>query len=202
MRAKKRARWARLFGAQFAVVTLFRKVLDLRPPSSLLSRGLPITKSMDMLRRSGACANSSSYLSRQKTRFAEARTCEVKRHFHISYNAPYFPPPPTPPQILHNLCFSFLLGITAVPREIENNAYAKFWGAKKVHYGKCGSGVYGNSFYRLEHNFVYYLCFLAILSTRERYDSMKMFTCFNLTSRVPKQSGMLSHCVVVRVTTL
>ena len=38
------------------------------------------------------------------------------------------------PQILHNLCFSFLLGITAVPREIENNAYAKFWGANKVPY--------------------------------------------------------------------
>ena len=35
-------------------------------------------------------------------------------------------PPPTPrPQILHNLCFLTLLGITAVPREIENNAYAK-----------------------------------------------------------------------------
>ena len=32
------------------------------------------------------------------------------------------------PKILHNLCFSFLLGITAIPREIENNAYAKFWG--------------------------------------------------------------------------
>ena len=141
MRAKKRAKWARLFDAQFGVVTLFRKVLDLRPPPSLLSRGLPITKSIDMLRRSGACANSSSYLSRWKTRFAEARTCEVKRHFHISYNAPYLPP-----KILHNLCFSFLLGITAVPREIENNAYAKFWGAKKVHYGKCGRGVYGNSF--------------------------------------------------------
>ena len=30
--------------------------------------------------------------------------------------------------MLHNLCFSFLLGITAVSREIENNAYAKFWG--------------------------------------------------------------------------
>ena len=29
--------------------------------------------------------------------------------------------------LLHNLCFSFLLGITAVQREIENNAYAKFW---------------------------------------------------------------------------
>jgi len=51
-------------------------------------------------------------------------------------------PPPSSPQILHNLCFSFLLGITAVPREIENNAYAKFWGANKVRYGKCGSGVW------------------------------------------------------------
>ena len=42
---------------------------------------------------------------------------------------------------LHNLRFSFLLGITAVPIEIENNAYAKFWRANKVHYMKCGSGV-------------------------------------------------------------
>ena len=105
MRAKKRAKWARLFGAQFAVVTLFRKVLDLRPPPSLLSRGLPITKSMDMFRHSGACANCYSYLSRWKTRFAEARTCEVKRHFHISYNAPYFPPPP-PPQ--KKFCITFV----------------------------------------------------------------------------------------------
>ena len=43
-----------------------------------------------------------------------------------------FAPPPPPPQILHNLCFSFLLGITAVLREIENDAYVKFWGANKV----------------------------------------------------------------------
>ena len=43
------------------------------------------------------------------------------RHYHISHNAPYLPL-----QILHNLCFSFLLGITAVPREIKSNAYAKF----------------------------------------------------------------------------
>ena len=28
---------------------------------------------------------------------------------------------------MHNLCLSFFLGITAVPREIESNAYAKFW---------------------------------------------------------------------------
>ena len=33
-----------------------------------------------------------------------------------------------PPSNLQNLCFSFLLGITAVQREIENDAYAKFLG--------------------------------------------------------------------------
>ena len=40
---------------------------------------------------------------------------------HISHNAPYLPP-----KILHNLCFSFLLGITAVLRDIENNDYVHF----------------------------------------------------------------------------
>ena len=55
----------------------------------------------------------------------------IIRHFHISHNATYLFPPPPP----------FLLGITAVQREIENNAYAKFWAANKVHYGKCESGV-------------------------------------------------------------
>ena len=44
------------------------------------------------------------------------------------------------PQILQDLCFSLPLGITAVPREIENNAYTKVWGANKVHYGRCASG--------------------------------------------------------------
>ena len=58
------------------------------------------------------------------------------RHFHISHHAPYLLS-----KILHNLCFSFLLGITAVPIEIENNAYAKFGGVNEVHYGKCRSGV-------------------------------------------------------------
>ena len=43
------------------------------------------------------------------------------RHLHNSHSAPYLPL-----KILHNLCFSFLLGITAIPREIENNAYANF----------------------------------------------------------------------------
>ena len=41
-------------------------------------------------------------------------------------------PPPAPPQKLHNLCLSFLLGITAVSRQIENIAYIKFLGANKV----------------------------------------------------------------------
>ena len=46
-----------------------------------------------------------------------------------------------PPGHLSGICFSFLLGITADPKELENNAYAKFWRANKVHYEKCGSGV-------------------------------------------------------------
>ena len=41
----------------------------------------------------------------------------VIHNVHISHNAPYLPP-----KILHNLCFSFLLSITAISREIENNA--------------------------------------------------------------------------------
>ena len=49
----------------------------------------------------------------------------IIRHLHISHNAPYLPPPPPPPK---KNVFLFLLVITAVPREIENNAYAKFWG--------------------------------------------------------------------------
>ena len=32
------------------------------------------------------------------------------------------------PQILHKHCFQFLLGVKMAPREIENNAYAKFRG--------------------------------------------------------------------------
>ena len=60
------------------------------------------------------------------------------RLLHISHNAPYLPP-----KILHNLCFSFLLSITAVPREMENNMLnAKLWGTNKVHYGTCASGQY------------------------------------------------------------
>ena len=57
------------------------------------------------------------------------------RNLHISHSAPYLPP-----KILHSVCFSFLLGITVVPGEIENNAHAKFWRANEVQYGRCTSG--------------------------------------------------------------
>ena len=59
-------------------------------------------------------------------------------HFHTDHNAPCLPP-----KILHNHCCQFLLGITVVPREIEDNGYAKFWEVNKVHYGLCKIGEYG-----------------------------------------------------------
>ena len=49
-------------------------------------------------------------------------------HFYMDHNNPFFSP-----KILHNLCFQFLLGITVVAKEIEDNGYAKFWGLNKVH---------------------------------------------------------------------
>ena len=48
----------------------------------------------------------------------------------------YLPPLP---QILHNLCFQFLLGITVVPREIQDNGYAIFLGGE----GGGGGGQQG-----------------------------------------------------------
>ena len=52
------------------------------------------------------------------------------RHFHIVHNALCLPP-----NILHKHRFQFFLGLTIVPREIENNAYAIFLGVNKVRYG-------------------------------------------------------------------
>ena len=43
-------------------------------------------------------------------------TIHFIHHLYISHNAPFLPS-----KIFHNLCFSFILGITAVPRETENN---------------------------------------------------------------------------------
>ena len=53
----------------------------------------------------------------------------------MDYNGPCLRP-----NVLHNHCFQFLLGIAVVPREIEDNGYAKFWGLSKVHYGLSENG--------------------------------------------------------------
>ena len=45
------------------------------------------------------------------------------------------------PQILHKHCFQFLLGLTMVPRENENNTYAKFGGTNKEYYGIFRNGL-------------------------------------------------------------
>ena len=61
-------------------------------------------------------------------------------HFHIDHNAPCLAP-----KILYNHCFQFLLGITVIPREIQDNGYTKFeggGGVNKVHYGLCENGEY------------------------------------------------------------
>ena len=41
-----------------------------------------------------------------------------------------------PSKIMHKHCFYFLLGLTMIPRESGNNAYAKFWRDKQRVY--CG----------------------------------------------------------------
>ena len=54
-------------------------------------------------------------------------------HLHISHNTPCLPP-----KILYILCFQFLLGITVVPGEIWDSAYATFWGENNS--GRCANG--------------------------------------------------------------
>ena len=43
--------------------------------------------------------------------------------------------------LLNEPLFPILLGITVVPREIENNGFAKF-GVNKVRYGLCENGQF------------------------------------------------------------
>ena len=59
------------------------------------------------------------------------------RHLHISHNAPYLLP-----KILHNLCFFISHGYySRLTKKLKTMLLQKFWGANKVHYGKCASGV-------------------------------------------------------------
>ena len=47
------------------------------------------------------------------------------------------------PQLLHKHCFEFLVGLSMVPRENKNNAYAKFEGTNKEYYGIFQGGLLG-----------------------------------------------------------
>jgi len=38
--------------------------------------------------------------------------------------------------------FLISLGTAVIPGEMKNKGYAKFWGANKVYYGRCASGVW------------------------------------------------------------
>ena len=60
-------------------------------------------------------------------------------HFGKCYNTLFLSP-----QILHKHFFQFLLGLTMVPRENQNNAYAKFGGTNKEYYGIFESGLLKN----------------------------------------------------------
>lgn len=46
------------------------------------------------------------------------------------------------PKTLHKGCFQFPLGLTMVPRENKNNAYAKFGGTNKEYYGIFRTGLF------------------------------------------------------------
>ena len=71
-------------------------------------------------------------------------------HFYIPIVHCVCPPPPPPPKKKH--CLQLLLGLTIVPREIQNNAYPTqffffFWG---------GGGIIIVFFFALQRN--YYVC--------------------------------------------
>ena len=63
---------------------------------------------------------------------------------YVSHNAPCSPYPPSHKNTnLDNLCLSFLLSTTAVPRETQDNDCAKCGGrgeANRVYYGRCANG--------------------------------------------------------------
>ena len=96
-----------------------------------------------------------------ESKLALLKKCNL-RHFQIKF--PIIHPICPEKKILHNLCFSFVLAITAVPRETENSAYAKFGGRIRCimgnvevipQNGKCGS-------YTTKRDFLLYIRHLHI----------------------------------------
>ena len=66
--------------------------------------------------------------------------CWPVSHDCIAGSWTLFTTPPPPKKKLRNDCFQFLLGITVIPREIEDNGYVEFWGVNKVPYGLFDNG--------------------------------------------------------------
>ena len=58
------------------------------------------------------------------------------RHLHISHDAAYLPP-----KFRVTFVFHFSWVLQPSQQKLKNNAYEKFLGANKVHYGRCASGV-------------------------------------------------------------
>ena len=54
-------------------------------------------------------------------------------YFHIDHNAPRFIPTPPPPLSPPEFCIA-IVSNSVVPKEIQDNDYAKFWEVNKVHY--------------------------------------------------------------------
>ena len=76
-----------------------------------------------------------AWLTRHHSNSFSLTTFQSIHHFQIDHSAPC-----SQSNILHNHCFQFLMGISAVPREIEE-IWEGGWGeANKVHYGLCGNG--------------------------------------------------------------
>ena len=79
------------------------------------------------------------------------------------------------PQILHKHCLQVLLGLTMVPRENKNHAYAKFGGTNKEYYGIFRSGLLAThdqiSFLLMWHK--------ANASTRKRKQNWSSWLCLH-----------------------
>ena len=94
-----------------------------REKSNGITRRFPVRSFGSPLRRNESYTRACPVFKANFESRALLKICTVLyiRPWHISHNAPYLPP-----KILHILCFSFLLGVTALLREIKNDAYAKF----------------------------------------------------------------------------
>ena len=76
-----------------------------------------------------------------------------------------------PPIFFYKNCFQFLLGITFVPRESENNVCVKFCGVNKLYHGQCERAgecfltcVFVTYFFRcVLHGVVWQTTFICIL---------------------------------------